>query len=88
MMHRDINKELINLQFRVAGHRLDYDTLVKDYQFKHPTWYSELTITKGKAHKFKVRAIVKIQKFLRCPKKRAEYEFAMWNLCYGLREVP
>lgn len=87
MMSKNIGRELINLQFKVAGHRLDYDTLVKDYQFEHPKWYSELTITKDKAHKFKVKAILKIQKFLRCSKKKAEYEFAMWNLCYGLREV-
>lgn len=74
----ELTKNLIALQMETVG--LTYgDAVDRD------EWWNYYTITSLEHNDFKRRAIMLIQKTLKCNKRVAESNFSWWDLSVGLK---
>ena len=80
---QEVIKELVNLQYQVAGIDKTYD-----YAIQYPNWYSEDVIEQEVfVNEFKPKAIDILRSRLKITKKVAEREIDWFSLMYGLRFI-
>ena len=77
-------KDAINKQFEIAGHNVTFDDIVG---LENDGWYNKYTITFSQHKKFKEWWIKEFEKRRLGLYKPAEYEFSIFDLMYGLKEV-
>lgn len=76
----ELIRELLNKELSYVNKTIED---VKD----DPEWFTNNTLTEEQHAEWKKFCLDKIAKYTRMGKKKAEYEFAMFDLNYGLRVI-
>lgn len=81
-----IVKKLVDKMLEPYG--VNYDYVVENQFIEGEDWYMHYTWDTAEERDFRTWAVKEIRKHFKCTKEKAEKEYDMFNLMWGLRLMP